>query len=182
MIRNRAPVKRYAEAFYGFASESIGAEKALLDLSGVGDIMRDNPGLMELLMAPGVGLSDKERVINAALTDGFSDEIRHFLVMLTDKKRIDCFQDIAEFIRIKYSHGGEEEALLVTACIPDREVIAKIKEKLEDRFKKKFKIYIEPDASLLGGMQIIIGNTVIDGSVRRRLDELKEKLMTVRVT
>ncbi len=182
MISNRALVKRYAEAFYKFASESIGAEKALSDLKGVRGIMRDNPDLMEFLEAPGVGLSDKEKVINTALTDGFSDEIRHFLAMLTDKKRIDCFADIAEFIRIKYSHEGEEEALLRTTYILDSELIARIKKKMEDKFKKKFKFYIEPDASLLGGIQIIIGNTVIDGSVRRRLDELKEKLMAVRVT
>lgn len=182
MISNRVLVKRYAEAFYRFASESIGAEKLFLDLKAVRGIMRENPDLLEFLRAPGIGLSDKEKVINAALSDGFSNEIRHFIVMLTDKKRIDYFTDIAEFIRIKYSYEGEEEALLRTTYILDSELIAKIKNRLESKFKKKFKLYIEPDASLLGGIQIIIGNTVIDGSVRRRLDELKEKLMAVRVT
>lgn len=182
MISNRVLVKRYADAVYKFASESIGAEKLFSDLKGVRDIMRDNPELMEFLRAPGIGSADKEKVINAAIRDSFSDEIRRFIMMLTDKKRIDYFTDIAEFIRIKYSYEGEEEALLRTTYILDLELIAKIKNKLEGKFKKKFKLYIEPDASLLGGIQIIIGNTVIDGSVRRRLDELKEKLMAVRVT
>lgn len=182
MISNKALVERYAEAFFKFSSESIGAEKTIADLAGVRGIMRDNPELTEFLEAPGVGLSEKERVIGAALADGFSDEIKHFLIMLADRKRVNCFHDIAEFIRLKYSYDGEEEVLLKTSGILDPELIAKIEKKLQERFKKKFKFYIEPDASLLGGVQITIGNTVIDGSVRRRLDELKEKLMSVRVT
>ena len=63
----------------------------------------------------------------------------------------------------------------------DLELIREIKNNLEDKFKKKFKLYINLDGSLLGGIQVVIGNTVLDGSVRRRLDDLKEKLKALRV-
>ena len=43
------------------------------------------------------------------------------------------------------------------------------------------RFYIDLDGSLLGGVQVVIGNTIIDGSVRKRLDELKEKLTTIRM-
>jgi len=57
----------------------------------------------------------------------------------------------------------------------------KIKKGLESKLNKKLKLVVGLDPGLLGGVQVTIGNTVIDGSVRRRLDDLKEKLETVRV-
>ena len=63
----------------------------------------------------------------------------------------------------------------------DTELIIKIKDALENKYRKKFKLYVDLDASLLGGVRITMGNKVIDGSVRRRLEDLKEKLTAVRL-
>jgi F0F1-type ATP synthase delta subunit len=53
---------------------------------------------------------------------------------------------------------------------------------LENKLHKKFKFYIDVDADLLGGVQVIMGDdTIIDGSVKKRLSDLKEKLRGVRV-
>jgi len=59
--------------------------------------------------------------------------------------------------------------------------VERIKAKLEEKLGKKMHLYLDLDPDLLGGVQIKIGNILIDGSVRRRLDELKQKLMTIQV-
>jgi F0F1-type ATP synthase delta subunit len=62
------------------------------------------------------------------------------------------------------------------------DLIKEIEDKLEEKLQKKFKFYIDLDADLMGGVQVIFGNnTIIDGSVRKRLADLKEKLRGVRV-
>ena len=182
-MKDEIIVKRYTEAFLGFAKETLRMENALEDLKNFkAMVLRENPSFLEFLESPEIPYTEKCEVIDLVLKEGFSVEFRIFLKLLLKKGRIDKIADIAEYARIWYSHGTKTEALLKTSFPLDLKLIEAIKEKLESKFRKKFKLYIDLDASLLGGLQITIGNKVIDGSVRRRLDELHDKLMSVRIS
>ena len=102
-----------------------------------------------------------------------------FLKLLLDKKRFDIFPDAAEYLRAKYSHHGQVDVLLKTAFPLELDLIKKIEEVLKNKLKKNLRFYIDLDGDLLGGVQVIIGNTIIDGSIRKRLEELKHKLTTL---
>lgn len=181
-MRDEIVVKRYADAFIAYVKEGSGLEKAFLDLKNLKDIViHDNPEFLELLKNPGIEYAEKCEFIDSVLSKDFCEELRHFLKLLLDKGRIDKIPDIAEYIRVRYSYGEKTEAFLKTAFAPDPELIKTIQARLEAKFKKKFSFYIDLDSSLLGGVRVVFGNTVIDGSLRRRLDELKEQLMAVRV-
>jgi F-type H+-transporting ATPase subunit delta len=116
------------------------------------------------------------------LDEHFSVESRQFIKMLLSKKRVELMIEIIDYIRIHYSHGEAIDALIKTSYPLDLELVQKIENKLEKRFNRKLNFYLDLDASLLGGIQVTIGNTVIDGSVRRRLAELRDKLMTIRIS
>jgi len=98
-----------------------------------------------------------------------------------EKKRIDKIVEIADYVRVAYAHLGETEAILRTSFPLELDVIRQIKERLEKKLARKIRFYINLDGSLLGGVQVVIGNTILDGSVRKRLNDLKEKLLTLRV-
>lgn len=181
MIKNRALASRYARAFIEHCAESIGTEGALSDLKKVKQLLDEHHELREALQNPEIGYSDKYGIIDKVFADGFSAEIRYFLKTLIENGRLGSFPDIAEFARIKYAHGSTEEALIKTSYILDLELIKKIQDVVQKRFGRKFKFYIELDSRLLGGVQITIGNTVIDGSVRKRLNDLKERLRNAQV-
>ncbi|MDO8662146.1 MAG: ATP synthase F1 subunit delta [Candidatus Omnitrophota bacterium] len=180
-MTDRLAVKRYAEAFMGFAGESIGFDKAAQDLKNIKLLIQKNKGFLTLIESLDISYSEKCAFIDKVLDDNFSGEFRQFLKLLLEKRRIDIITDIADYVRIAYAHLGKTEAVLKTSFPLDLDLIKEIKERLEKKFKRRFKFYIDLDASLLGGVQVIIGNTIIDGSVRRRLDDLKEKLLTVRI-
>lgn len=181
IAKDKIVIKRYAEAFLGFASSTIGLDKVIDDFKNVKNIVRENPGFMEFLENPGITTAEKNYFIDKVLGDDFSSEFKQFLKLLLEKKRIDKLVDIAEYIRVSYSHGEEIEVLLKTTFPLEVELIRSIEKKLSEKFKKKFKFYIDLDGSLLGGIQVVIGNILIDGSLRKRLDELQQKLRTVRV-
>jgi len=181
VAKDKIVIKRYAEAFLGFASPTIGMNKIIEDFKNIKNILRVNPGFMEFLEHPGIPLAEKNDFIDLVLGDDFSSEFRQFLKLLLEKNRIDKLSDIAEYIRISYSHGEEIEVLLKTTFPLEVELIRSIENKLREKFKRKFKFYIDLDGSLLGGIQVVIGNILIDGSVRKRLDELRQKLKMVRV-
>ncbi len=181
MIKNEVVVSRYAEAFLSFARQNCGLDKALEDVVIVKNIIRDNPGFGELLDNPEIAYTEKCAIIDRVIRDGISDEIRDFLKLLLEKKRFEIFLDVAEYLRGKYSHHGQVDVLLKTAFPLELELIKRIEAVLKKRFKRDLRFYIDLDGSLLGGVQVTIGNTIIDGSVKKRLVELKDKLITLRM-
>ena len=180
-MRERLVVKRYAEAFMDFSKDTIGLEKAAADFKGLKLLMRGNPGFQEILNSLDVSQAEKFSFIDKVLDRPFSNEFRQFLKLLLEKNRIDKIIDIADYVRVAYAHLGETEAILKTSFPLDLDLIREIKERLEKKFNRRFRFYIVLDGSMLGGVQVIIGNTIIDGTVRKRLADLKEKLLTVRV-
>jgi len=181
MIKDRAIVARYGEAFIKYVRPGIGTDKAIDDLKKLRKMLQDNGNLKNFLESPEVSSIDKHKVIDVVFKDDLAVEIAHFVKLLIGHKRIGHLTDIVEYIRLKYSHYGEQEVLLKTTYPLELDLIKRIEEKLEKKLNKKCKFYIELDSRILGGIQVIIGNRVIDGSVRGRLNDLKEKLQAIRV-
>ena len=181
MIRLEIVSKRYADAFLAYAKESIGFEKGLDELQRAKRIMRDNQDLKDFLENVEMTNTEKNEVIDAVFKDDFSEELRHLLKLLIEKRRINLFVDIAEYARIHYAHGVEVDALLSTSYPLATETIQRIKEALEKKMNKKLHMYIRLDADLVGGVSAKIGNIIIDGSVKKRLEDMKQKLTLLKV-
>lgn len=181
-MAEKIAVKRYSEAFLAYAKDTCGQEKAIRDLHELKNkVIRKNPEFLDVLHNPGIAFHEKCEFIDRVLSDDFSPEIRHFLKLLLEKGRISQFLDIVEYIRASYSQAHVEDVVLKTTFPLSLELIRNIEHKLEAAFQRKFKFYIELDSSLLGGMQVIIGNKIIDGSVKRRLEDLREKLLAIKL-
>ena len=180
MIKDKVLVSRYAEAFFNFSRANCGSVKALEDLVVVKNIITRNPGFKDLMYNPEISYPEKCTIIDGVIRDGISDEMRDLLKLLLEKNHFDIFLDIAEYLRAKYSHEGQVDVLLKTAFPLELELINKIQAALKKKFKQNnLRFYIDLDGSLLGGVQVVIGNTIIDGSIRKRLAELRDKLTTV---
>jgi F-type H+-transporting ATPase subunit delta len=182
MIKDEIIVRRYADAYVGFLKETIGLDKGLRDLRHLKQtIINPAPEFLEFLDRPDITHKEKYEFIDNVARDDFSDETKNFLKFLSDKGRINRLADIIEYIRINYSHPGRVEAVLKTRFPLDPDLIKLIQDSLEKKYKKKFKLFINLDAQMLGGIQIIFGNIVIDDSLRGRLDDLKQELMQIRI-
>ena len=173
--------KRYGDAFMAYIKEGCGLERGVEEMRNVRRILIDNPDLDSFLLTPGIDDKEKFQVIDRVVRNGFSDEIIHFIKLLIDKGRFDKFSDIADYVRIAYSHGIEVNALLKVSYPLDTQVIRRIKEVIESKIGKKLHLYIELDSTLLGGVCIKIGNMLVDGSVRKRLEDMRAKLLAMRV-
>ena len=181
MIKDEIIAKRYADAFLGYTKETIGFEEGIKELQNIKHLLRDNSDFKHFLEALDITNAEKIDLIDKALADGFSQEIKNFLKLLVDKGRINKFNDIAEFARITYSHGVEIEALLKVSFPLDTKMIKRVKDALEKKMDRKLHMYVELDANLLGGLYAKIGNIVIDGSGRKRLENMKDRLTALKV-
>lgn len=181
MIQEEILSKRYADAFLAYAKETIGFDKGMDELIRAKRIMRDNPLFQEALSHLEITDTEKSEIINTVFGSDFAEETRHLLNLLIRKKRIHLFVDIAEYARIHYAHGLEMDALLKTSYPLPTDTIQRIKDAIEARLKKKIHMYVQLDADLVGGAYARIGNTIIDGSVKRRLEDIRDKLDTLKV-
>ena len=73
------------------------------------------------------------------------------------------------------------DVVLRTTFPTELGVIERIKSQIESFSGKKVNLYLELDPDLLGGAQVVIGNTIIDGSVRNRLAQLKKQMLQAKV-
>ncbi|NLE65553.1 MAG: ATP synthase F1 subunit delta [Elusimicrobia bacterium] len=174
-------VKRYAEAYVDVIRTTIGVEACVGEMKGLKWLLRENPEFERFLKAPEVPFSEKYRVIDKTLGGHYSEDLRNFLKYLISRERIDRIIEIADYIRLTYSHADSAEVLLRTTFPLDLEVIEKIKKMLEAKIGQKVNLHLELDPDLLGGVQVTIGNKVMDGSVRHKLDALKEELLKAQV-
>jgi len=180
-MRKKLLVKRYSEAFASYAKDNIGIEKAAEELKGLKLLLNSEDDFQSFLYSPEIAYSKKCEIIDRALKGYFSDETRNFLKLILRKGRMDCIADICDYVRSAYAHGDAVDALLRTSYLVDTKALKHIKIKLEEKFHKKINLYLELDPDLLGGLQVRMGNTIIDGSVKRYLSDLREKLMRAQV-
>ena len=174
-------ITRYAEGFLEYAKDCIGFEEGLEELEKVKDVFRENPEFKEFLGNPAINYIEKCGIIDKVLAAGFSQEIRNFLKLLLKKKRIDKFANIAEYARIKYAHGDKTNALLYTTYLMSTEFLESFKIKLENKLRMKLQLYINLAPDMLGGVRVIFGNKILDGSVKERLEDMKRKLLAAKV-
>jgi F-type H+-transporting ATPase subunit delta len=181
-MRNKIIAKRYAEGFIDYARPKIGLQRCVDEIKAFKWLLRESPDLGLFLKTPEVSRQEKASVLDRLLSANYSEEILTFIKYLVLKGRFDNFNLIAEHIHIYYSHGESVEAVLRTTFPLELDLIEKIKSKLASRLGKTVNLYLELDPGLLGGVQIVVGNTILDGSVRHKLDGLKKQLLNIQVT
>jgi F-type H+-transporting ATPase subunit delta len=171
-------VARYARAFADVVASKL--DTAAID-GGLTDFLltwNGSPQLRDFFVNPAVPALQKIAFLdklNARL--GLLKELRNLLAVLIDNDRIGSVDEVAAaYRRILQQQSGIRPAEIVTA----RELGAEERDALVAEVAKLAGAKIDPsfklDKSILGGTVVRIGSTVYDGSVRGRLDRLKEAL------
>jgi F-type H+-transporting ATPase subunit delta len=173
-------VARYANAFLDVVTA------AKLDTGAIGARFNDfiatwdgSRELREFFVNPAIPAAQKVKfldTLNARL--GLQKELRNLLAVLIDNDRIGHVSEVAEaYRRLLQEQLGIQQAEIVTARALDtaeREALmAEVGKLAGSRVEASFKL----DATILGGTVVRIGSTVYDGSVRGRLERLKEALI-----
>lgn len=145
------------------------------DLSGLARMVSD-PGFKAVLESPKVPLARKEEMIVQALPNA-SPFARNLAQLLIIRRRIDVVADILiEFRRMHDAHRGIEHAK-VTSAVPleqtEREALL---QQLALMTGKRVELETDVDPEILGGVIVRIGDKLIDGSTRGRLEALRRRL------
>ena len=122
--------------------------------------------------------AQKIEALGTVFGDDFTDLLSKFMKTLIENKRQDLISDISDSYNLKAMESKNQ--LLVTAVTHEKlsdELTDNVKKALEKFFDKNVIIETTVDPSIIGGIKLRIGNTVIDGSVRGNLTRLRQTLL-----
>jgi F-type H+-transporting ATPase subunit delta len=169
---------QYANAMADIALAQSAAESAAKELREFGAAYTQSTELRVFLASPAVSIEAKHAVIEKiAARLGASKIIRNFLFVLADHRRTQLIPEvITAFDQIVQQRQGVAEANVTSAVelsAAQRKVMAATLTRLTGR-KIAAKYALDP--ALLGGAVVRIGDTIYDGSLRSRLNEMRGRL------
>ncbi len=107
-----------------------------------------------------------------------SAEARNFVQVLIEYDRLSLLPEIFEqFETFKNEREGVVDAQITTAFALEGAQLAELVADLEKRFKRKINPQVSIDHDLIGGVRVVVGDEVIDGSVRAKLDAMAAQLL-----
>lgn len=130
------------------------------------------------LETPEVAALQKAQRLIDICGDELDDRGRRFVRVLAENHRLDLFQAVAEqYELLKAQEERTLEVEVVSAYPVSDSEISSLKRALEKKYERDVVLASRVDASLIGGAIIRAGDTVIDGSIRGKLDKLAESLL-----
>lgn len=178
-MRDATVTRNYAEVLLTLArrAEDLpGWGKLIQDVSSA---METDPTLRLFLESPRISEAQKSAVITEALSDRVPRHFLRFLLALVRKRRQMLIPEIAtEFANLVDASEGRIHANVTVAresSEADRNAIA---EQLSRVLGKQAVLHVIVNPAILGGVIVKVGDTVMDGSVRKRLATLRSRIMT----
>lgn len=170
----------YSEALFEAAIEENILEAIKEEFDFVISVYKEYPELYELLNTPKIAIGEKKESVTQVFSEKVSDHMLNFLKILLDKKRTTQLENIKhDFDKLYDNHFGIEEAIVKSATELSKEQIASIKKELDALTGKNIRIKTRIDVNLVGGLYIKIGDRVLDGSIQKRLIDLKDNLKQI---
>lgn len=170
--------RRYARALYEVAEEKGKVEEYLQDLRDICDLLDNNEDLKKLIEYPQISTRKKKKIIIELFKGRIDEELLSFILILVEKKRILFIREKLNQMELIHLEKQNKVTALVKSVIPlTEEQESKLKEKLEKKFNKNVILKYEIDKSILGGLYVRVGNEVIDGSIKSKLEEMKALIL-----
>jgi F-type H+-transporting ATPase subunit delta len=168
----------YAEALFGAARERGELEAVLEDLNEFSSALDGSEELRLFFFGGQVPEREKRRAIDA-LTEGMRLSTRNFLKVLVDNGREHILEDVARrYEDLVKEHLGRVEVEVTTAVELSEDATNRLRERL-GRVLKGREVVLETrvDPHLLGGAVFRFGGQMMDGSIRGRLESLREGML-----
>ena len=172
---------RYSLALYELASETDVISKVEANSNGLLKLILNNNEFKNLIKDPTQNQDTLNKVINK-ISKNFNLEIlfKNFLNFLVLKRRFFYVEQILKtFIEICSDKRGELKAKITSAKELSPEEINKIKDELSMNFKSKIRLDYTHDKSLIGGLVVQVGSTMIDTSIKNKLQQIENGMIEV---
>ncbi|NRR32457.1 F0F1 ATP synthase subunit delta [Oxalobacteraceae bacterium] len=180
MAENATVARPYAEALFrvaqaGKESFNLAAWSELVsELAQIGS----HPEVQAFARNPKASESEVSATILSLIKSPLNTEAKNFLAMLIENGRISLLPEIGtQFQLLKNSLEGAADAEITSAFELSAAQVSELVATLEKKFSRKLNPAVTVDPALIGGVRVVVGDEVLDTSVRARLQQMRAALV-----
>lgn len=178
-MRQTTIARNYAEALLELSRRAKDLRGWGTIIQGIADAIRNDETLRAFLATPRVNAAAKNAVFRKALADRAPSKFVHFIESVVTHRRQMLLPEIAqEYMDLVDAAENRLHAQVTVARETDDKTRKLIADRLSTIFDKTVVPHLTVDSRILGGMIVRVGDTVMDGSVRRKLGALKHRLVS----
>lgn len=174
--------RRYATALLELAREMDKVDAILEDIKLIDNTLAASRELILFLNSPVIKYDDKAKALDEIFGERVQEVTAKFINLLARKSRVNLLGQIAKAFIQKYNqYAGIIEVNVYTAKELSEDQQISLHQALEKKTSRKVEMSVTHDESLKGGIAVRIDDTVIDGTVKHKLEELEQKFLSTAI-
>lgn len=167
--------REYAEALFELAIEAGQADQTTAGLETVISAVMQAPEFGQLLASPAIGKDKRIQALDEAFGGKVPQVLMGVLRMMVSRGHISGLEDMAREYDVLVRQYRGESVARVTSAVPLKEAEAvAIRREMENRVGHRVTLQCSVDPALIGGVRVEVDGKVIDGSIRNKLEQIKE--------
>ena len=173
--------RRYARALFDLVEKDH--RRTANELERFAGLLSEAPELREVLTSPAFTNQERRRVTDLLVRKlGWSAPLDKFLWVVVSHRRIKLWPEISTaFTALVDEHEGKLRARVESARPLDANELSKLTANLAAALGKQVIVEHRPNPELLGGVRVMVGDLLIDGSLKTMLDRLRQRLIELKV-
>lgn len=177
MAERTTIARPYADAAFGIARDGNALAK-WSDMLKLAVGIAADPRMADALENPKLDAPDKSSLFISIAGDAFDGGMRNFVRVLIDARRIELLPEIRELYEaLRNEAEGVVQATIESAQALSEAEVGELTQAMATRLGKRVEATTRIEPALIGGARIAVGDTVIDGSVRGKLAQLRQSLL-----
>ena len=179
-MRDETVARPYAETLFALAERHEGLEAFGRGIDIVAGLLDQNPGFRLFLETPRIDADAKKELIQKVFSPELPPQLVDFLLVTIDKRRQRLLRQMAQHFReLVDEREGRAHVDVTVARQPDGATLDLLTRRLSDLIGATAVPHVRVRPEILGGIIVRAGDTIYDGSVRRRLDGMRRQLLKV---
>ncbi|KAA8998021.1 F0F1 ATP synthase subunit delta [Paenibacillus spiritus] len=175
MSQDAVVAKRYAKALFEVAFEEKRTLEVEEELKSLVNALNADSDLQRFIGTPRISGEDKLAVLKKTLEGKVSGPVLNTLELLVQRGRLEILNDLLEsYLRIEGESLGIADAVVYSTYELNEEEKAAVTERFSALSGRKIRITNVIDKSLLGGLKVVIGDKLYDGSLSGKLERLEK--------
>lgn len=181
-MREQTVARNYAETLFALARLNEGPERYEEGIETVARLLDEDPRFRMFLETPRIPAAEKKQVMRKAFGAALPKPLVNFLLVVLDKRRQRLLQEIArEYHDLVDQHLNRVHAEVTVARPLDEEGLATVRDRLTTLLGRDAIPHVRVKPEILGGIVVKTGDTIYDGSLRRRLEGMRRQLLAAQL-
>jgi F-type H+-transporting ATPase subunit delta len=166
----------YARSLFEVAKEASKLDEIREDLDSIADAVSEDHELQVFFFSPYFSTEEKKEGLRKFLQDA-DPILLNFLDLLIDNHRMPALFRIRTLLDGLWENENDLLPVSVTSAVElDEENVRHIGDRIGEQTGRKVELSSSIDPDLLGGIVVRVGNSIIDASIRNRLDQLRKQV------